>query len=250
MKKELKGFVVGIILTTLLISNAAFAAGVRQKIDVVFNSVNLAVNGKPVKADNILYKGTTYVPLRAVSEMLGKEVSWDQKTNTAGINDKGAVLPPAQTSSYNRNNPAPTGIAQKVTVDTILEQYTAEVTVKEVIRGEKAWEMIKAANMFNKETGLDEEYVLVKINIKVSDVKDDKKVDVSPVNFKVYSKDNVEYKDTGSVVPPEPALRTSLYTDGEHEGYAVYKVKKSDADPKLVYGQKYDGTGGIWFKLK
>ena len=50
--------------------------------------VNLEVNGEKVEADNILYKGTTYVPLRAVAEMLGKEVGWDQDTRTASINDK------------------------------------------------------------------------------------------------------------------------------------------------------------------
>lgn len=88
MKKELKGFVVGVIITVMLMSTVVFAGGVKQKIEVMLNSVNLAVNGKPVKADNILYKGTTYVPLRAVAEMLGKDVGWDQKTNTASINDK------------------------------------------------------------------------------------------------------------------------------------------------------------------
>lgn len=49
------------------------------------------MNGKKVDADNILYNGTTYVPLRAIAEMLGKEVSWDQVTRTASINDKATV---------------------------------------------------------------------------------------------------------------------------------------------------------------
>lgn len=88
MKKELKGFVVGVIVTVMLLSTVAYSEGVRQTIEVLLNSVNLEVNGKKVEADNILYKGTTYVPLRAVAEMLGKEVGWDQATRTASINDK------------------------------------------------------------------------------------------------------------------------------------------------------------------
>lgn len=88
MKKGLKGFVVGVVVAVMLMSTTAFAAGLTQKIDVVLNSVNLAVNGKSVQADNILYKGTTYVPLRAVSEMLGKHVDWNGGTNTASINDE------------------------------------------------------------------------------------------------------------------------------------------------------------------
>lgn len=88
MKKELRGFIVGMLVMVMLMGTVAFAGGVKQKIDVVFNAVNLEVNGKPVKVDNILYNGTTYVPIRAVSEMLDKEVGWDGKTNTAIINDK------------------------------------------------------------------------------------------------------------------------------------------------------------------
>jgi hypothetical protein len=86
MKRELKGFIVGIIITAILMSSVAFAAG----IDVVFNAVNISVNGKKVAADNILYNGTTYVPLRAVADMFGKDVGWDADTNTALINDKGS----------------------------------------------------------------------------------------------------------------------------------------------------------------
>lgn len=93
MKKQFKGFVIGVFVTLILTSTIAFAGGVKQKIDVVLNSINLTVNGKAVKADNILYKGTTYVPIREVGEILGKDVTWDAKTNTAGINDKGFKEP-------------------------------------------------------------------------------------------------------------------------------------------------------------
>lgn len=86
MKRELKGFIVGVIITAILMSSVAFAAGAR--IDVVFNAVNISINGKKIAADNILYNGTTYVPLRAVADMFGKDVGWDQVTNTALINDK------------------------------------------------------------------------------------------------------------------------------------------------------------------
>lgn len=86
MKRELKGFVVGVVVAAILMSSVAFAAG----IDVVFNAVSIAINGKKVAADNILYNGITYVPLRAVADMFGKDVGWDASTNTALINDKGS----------------------------------------------------------------------------------------------------------------------------------------------------------------
>jgi hypothetical protein len=99
MKKEIKGFICGILITVIIMSTVTYAAGVQQKIDVMLNSVNLKVNGKIVNADNILYKGTTYVPLRVIGEMLGKEVGWDQKSNTASINDKGFI--PVENDSKN-----------------------------------------------------------------------------------------------------------------------------------------------------
>lgn len=255
MKKGLKGFIVGVIVTMML-TGVAYAGGITKTIKAVFNSVNIAVNGQKVTADNILYEGTTYVPLRAISEMLGKDVVWDSSSNTANINDKGAAapsVPPTPSTpapvNYNRTNPAPIGVAQRLIQDNIFESYTAEVVVKEVVRGEKAWNQIKEANMFNEEPGSDEEYILAKIRIKAIEVKGDKQLNVSTIDFDVYSEGNTKY-EYASVVEPEPSIDTSLFSGGEHEGYVVFKVKKTDSNPRMVYGLKYDGTGGIWFNLK
>lgn len=87
MKKYVRGFILGVIITTLLMSTA-FGERVSKAIDLVYNSVNITVNGEKVDTDNILLEGTTYVPLRAIAEMLGKEVGWDHATKTAIIKDK------------------------------------------------------------------------------------------------------------------------------------------------------------------
>jgi len=89
MKKEFKGLILGSILTTVLFGGSALASGMKQTIEVYFNNVNLTVNGKNVNSDNILYNGMTYVPLRSVAEMLGKNVGWNSNNNTASINDPG-----------------------------------------------------------------------------------------------------------------------------------------------------------------
>ena len=61
-------------------------------------------NGKPV--DTFVYNGTTYVPLRAVSQYLGKAVSYDGKNQRVYIGEAPGmkqylltVCPPYQTSS-------------------------------------------------------------------------------------------------------------------------------------------------------
>lgn len=85
-KRTFRSLILTLIILTM-ITGVVLGASVKDTIDVVYNSVNIRVNGEEVSTDNILYEGTTYVPLRAISEMLDKEVTWDGDTNTASIND-------------------------------------------------------------------------------------------------------------------------------------------------------------------
>lgn len=71
----------------------SFASNSLQNISVMFNSIKIKVNGSTVQADNILYNGTTYLPLRAISTLLNKDVVWDANTNTANINDRTGLAP-------------------------------------------------------------------------------------------------------------------------------------------------------------
>lgn len=52
MKKTIKGFVLGAIITTMLMSTV-FGAQVKKTIDVIFNSVNITLNGE--KSDNNIF---------------------------------------------------------------------------------------------------------------------------------------------------------------------------------------------------
>lgn len=88
MKKVSRMLSVFVLVVSLfLLSSFVLGDSVEESITVLFNSINITVNGESVESNNILYEGTTYVPLRDVAEMLGKEVSWDGDTKTAGIND-------------------------------------------------------------------------------------------------------------------------------------------------------------------
>lgn len=85
--KNVKTFLIGALCGAMIVSAPALANGVKQLIEAELNTINITVNGAKVEAENILYNDRTYVPLRAIAEMLGKEVTWDGNTNTAGIND-------------------------------------------------------------------------------------------------------------------------------------------------------------------
>ena len=85
-----KIFVLIILIFTFAVSGI-YAVSNFQSIEVMFDSVNIKVNGEEVESTNILYKGTTYVPLRAVAEMFQKKVGWDESTMIASIDDANEV---------------------------------------------------------------------------------------------------------------------------------------------------------------
>ena len=89
LNRSIRTFISGFIVACLLmLSFSSMAEEVSRSIDVAFNKINLKVNGSAVAVDNMLFNGTTYAPVRAVAEMLGKEVLWDSSTNSANISDK------------------------------------------------------------------------------------------------------------------------------------------------------------------
>lgn len=62
------------MFSALLLSQTAMAAP------------NIEVNGTMIDTDAVIINDKTYVPLRGVFEAAGADVSWDEKTQTAGIN--------------------------------------------------------------------------------------------------------------------------------------------------------------------
>ena len=53
-------------------------------IPVMFSNIKIVVDGKELKTDKepFIYEGTTYLPVRAVGEAVGKNVTWDAASKT------------------------------------------------------------------------------------------------------------------------------------------------------------------------
>lgn len=85
MKKEIKGFICGILICGILGGVGVGAAGMWKNIPVLENDIEVVVNGKILNSDNFVYNDTTYLPLRAVSETVGLKVTYDGTNNTAYI---------------------------------------------------------------------------------------------------------------------------------------------------------------------
>lgn len=249
-KEKIKGFITGIVVMTLIFSTAitGFAASGSQSITATYNNIKLYVNQKLITpkdaagntVEPFIYNGTTYLPVRAVANALGQDVSWDNSTKSVYIGSQPTA------TSYSRSNPAPVGTAQTITIDNYLGKYTVTIKVTEAFRGQSAWTAIKKANMFNTAPEDNNEYVLLSVEATIDSAENDRAVSLNDYDFKIYNSTNSEYERV-LVVSPNPQFDGSAYEGGKIEGFMAFTVSTSDPSPKIVFGQDYDGTGGIWF---
>lgn len=112
MRKWLRGFVSGCTVMIILMSSVSVYAsgGVQEMIDVMMNNVKLNVDGNNVSNEgenyklsngdevpfSLLYKGTTYLPIRKISELIDYEIAWEGESNTISLNnpDVNSVINP------------------------------------------------------------------------------------------------------------------------------------------------------------
>ncbi len=92
MKNKFTGIIIGILIGALTMGSVIYA-----NPELLFNSVNIEVNGSKVAEKNqnytlsdgtevpfsIVYNGTTYLPFRKLGELMNKEIGWDAETETA-----------------------------------------------------------------------------------------------------------------------------------------------------------------------
>ena len=161
---------------------------------------------------------------------------------------------PTQSLGYSRSNPAGIDYPLSIMVGTAgisgsHNDYMVRITLVNYLRGDQAWSLIQAANMFNDPPEAGYEYILARIRFEyLTGPTPDTAYDVSPVWFDAVSSSGYQY-DTVSVVEPDPSIDSYLYPGASHEGWASFQVAVDDTGPVMTFGRKYDGTGGIWFKL-
>ncbi|MBR5701201.1 MAG: copper amine oxidase N-terminal domain-containing protein [Oscillospiraceae bacterium] len=112
--QKCRSFLLGVLATAVLFCLAipAIAAGGTVSWDSVFVGAKIVidgetlqpkdVNGNPV--DAVIYKGTTYVPIRAVANALDLSLEWDQGSRTVYLSTEGAAEPqPAEPTDARSN---------------------------------------------------------------------------------------------------------------------------------------------------
>ena len=115
MKNTLKGYLIGVLSTVMLFGCVAYAASNTKTIEALYNNIKIYVDGVKIDpkdangntVEPFIYNGTTYLPVRAVGEAIGKTVTWDGATQSVYLGEKPGdvqylmeVCPPYQTDKY------------------------------------------------------------------------------------------------------------------------------------------------------
>ncbi|MBR2021897.1 MAG: hypothetical protein IJ939_05615 [Clostridia bacterium] len=98
MKNKLSGFIAGIMVTILVLSAsfAVFGDNLSKKVEIVYRNIKICIDGtffEPKDAggnpvEPFILDGTTYLPVRAVANAIGKDVAWDSSTSTVYLGKK------------------------------------------------------------------------------------------------------------------------------------------------------------------
>ncbi|MEE0868020.1 MAG: peptidylprolyl isomerase [Clostridia bacterium] len=94
-KDKLKGFAIGAVCAAMLCTGSAFAESMQKTFTAYFDNIKVMVNGeeKNLKDTNgnavepFIVDGTTYLPVRAISELFNTPISWDGNSKTIYIGE-------------------------------------------------------------------------------------------------------------------------------------------------------------------
>ncbi len=90
MKNKLQFLLSGILIGIILSNGAAIAKSGTEMLEAFYSNIKIVIDGTEISpkdangnaVEPFIHNGTTYLPVRAVGEALGKDVQWDGKTST------------------------------------------------------------------------------------------------------------------------------------------------------------------------
>ncbi len=127
------------------------------------------------------------------------------------------------------------------------EVIESAITVLEFQRGEKAWDLLKAASPSNKTPDSGMEYIAVRIKFVfgTKGATGDLSYGIRDEQFALVSESGRQY-ERPSIVLPKPELNGRLYLGDSLEGWIVLLVSMGDKKPLMSFGNNYNR---VWFRL-
>ena len=101
MKKRLQGLIAGLLFGTMLTSGVVFAKQISETTELFYNNIKIYIDGGEIVpkdangnvVEPFTMNGTTYLPVRAISNAFGKDVEWDGATQSIYIGKKDQTKP-------------------------------------------------------------------------------------------------------------------------------------------------------------
>lgn len=115
-KSHVITFLVGALFATASTSYAA----VGDKIEAIFANFNFIVNGRQVTLDEtpLVYNGTSYLPVRSLSNALGLDVTYKADSRTIELTDPNKAIPSKDNDVSQGNNTSTTQPASNIPATT------------------------------------------------------------------------------------------------------------------------------------
>ncbi len=117
------------------------------------------------------------------------------------------------------------------------ELYDVTITVAEVARGDKAWQMVRAAGDSNGVPGANLEYLLARVRFEFAARAQPHhyKYTLDPTQFSAMSADMKPYGAAVLAKPVKPELRGTLEPGDATEGWVAFVVPRSDHTPLMMF---------------
>ncbi len=270
MNNGVKKIIILALALVLVIPTVVYGESAIKSITIRYNNIKVSLDGKliDVKDSNgntvepFIFNGTTYLPVRSVAEAAGKEVLWDEYTNTVILGEPGKVeipeykLPTNTSGGHDVSNPVPAGTIQKVHEKSNGYEFDADVYSRILCRGKDANYLVEQAFSFNPKPDDGYEYAIVSVEMKISNascfaenVDDKETISVSSWAFKGIGKDG-KYIETPSIeIFPEPALNHSAKSGDTISGRVVVQLRKGEKGMMVFGGPVGNQSGGTVFEL-
>ena len=101
MKKRLQGLIAGVLIGAMLTSGMVFAKQISETAELFYNNIKIYIDGREIVPKDVngnivepfIMNGTTYLPVRAISNAFGEDVEWEGATQSVYIGKKDQTKP-------------------------------------------------------------------------------------------------------------------------------------------------------------
>ncbi len=101
MNKRVQGLLAGVIIGCTLTGGMVFAKQANEWAELYYNNIRIFIDGGEIVpkdatgqvVEPFIVNGTTYLPVRAISNAFGQEVEWDGETQSIYIGKKDETKP-------------------------------------------------------------------------------------------------------------------------------------------------------------